>query len=104
MAFLLGQKEVTLGLSDGGAHLGSFTGADYTTTLSADWTPDPVPVERALWQLSGMAATGHGLRVPRMHARSLAEAPFASVLFPWNHTLAATYPEFVEDVELLREK
>lgn len=47
--------------------------------------------------------TGHGLRIARMHLRSLAEAPFAAVLYPWNHSLAETYPEFAADVELLRE-
>jgi len=35
-----------------------------------------------------VGVTGHGLRIPRMHIRSLAEAPFASVLYPWNHNLA----------------
>ena len=35
-----------------------------------------------------VGVTGHGLRIPHMHVRSLAEAPFASVLFPWNHVLA----------------
>ena len=31
-----------------------------------------------------VGVTGHGLRIPSMHIRSLGEAPFASVLFPWN--------------------
>lgn len=31
--------------------------------------------------------TGHGTRIPRMHLRSLAEFPFDSVLFPYNHAL-----------------
>lgn len=31
--------------------------------------------------------TGHGTRIPRMHIRSLGEAAFDSVLFPYNHTL-----------------
>ncbi len=35
-----------------------------------------------------VGVTGHGLRIAGMHVRSLAEAPFASVLLPWNHTLA----------------
>jgi aryl-alcohol dehydrogenase-like predicted oxidoreductase len=50
-----------------------------------------------------VGVTGHGLRIARMHLRSLAEAPFASVLVPWNHSLVAHYPEYVEDVGLLRE-
>jgi aryl-alcohol dehydrogenase-like predicted oxidoreductase len=34
-----------------------------------------------------VGVTGHGLRIARMHLRSLAEADFASVLLPYNHTL-----------------
>jgi aryl-alcohol dehydrogenase-like predicted oxidoreductase len=47
--------------------------------------------------------TGHGLRIARMHLRSLAEAPFASVLFAYNHSLMSTFPDYVADVELLRD-
>ena len=48
-----------------------------------------------------VGVTGHGLRIPRMHVRSLAEAPFAAVLYPWNHNLAAidTYAADVTDLE-----
>ena len=48
-----------------------------------------------------VGVTGHGLRIPRMHIRSLAEAPFAAVLYPWNHNLAAlkTYAADVADLE-----
>lgn len=53
---------VMSGSSDGGAHLASFVGADYTTKLLTDWTPDPVSLERAVWQLTGMPATVHGLK------------------------------------------
>jgi aryl-alcohol dehydrogenase-like predicted oxidoreductase len=50
-----------------------------------------------------VGVTGHGLRIARMHLRSLAEAPFAAVLFPWNHSLVSTFPDYTADVELLRE-
>jgi aryl-alcohol dehydrogenase-like predicted oxidoreductase len=50
-----------------------------------------------------VGVTGHGLRIAQMHLRSLAEAPFAAVMLPWNHSLVAHYPEYVEDVALLRE-
>jgi len=50
-----------------------------------------------------VGVTGHGLRIARMHLRSLAEAPFAAVLFPWNHSLACTFPEYAADIELLRD-
>ena len=49
-----------------------------------------------------VGVTGHGLRIARMHLRSLAEAPFASVLFPWNHALAAL-PDYADDVTQLRQ-
>jgi aryl-alcohol dehydrogenase-like predicted oxidoreductase len=34
-----------------------------------------------------VGVTGHGLRIPRMHLRSLERFPFDSVLFPYNHSL-----------------
>jgi len=46
--------------------------------------------------------TGHGLRIARMHLRSLAEAPFASVLLPWSHTLAQI-DDYAADAELVFE-
>jgi aryl-alcohol dehydrogenase-like predicted oxidoreductase len=44
-----------------------------------------------------IGVTGHGLRIPRMHLRSLAEYPYSSVLFPYNYPLLlnATYKEDV---------
>jgi N-acyl-D-aspartate/D-glutamate deacylase len=53
---------VMSGSSDGGAHLASFTGADYTTRLLSEWVPDPLTLEHAIWRLTGMPATVHGLR------------------------------------------
>jgi len=47
-----------------------------------------------------VGVTGHGLRIARMHLRSLAEAPFASVLLPWNHSLAEI-TDYAADVEML---
>jgi N-acyl-D-aspartate/D-glutamate deacylase len=52
---------VMAGSSDGGAHLGSFTGADYTTRLLSEWVPDALTLEQAIWRLTGMPATVHGL-------------------------------------------
>jgi aryl-alcohol dehydrogenase-like predicted oxidoreductase len=34
-----------------------------------------------------IGVTGHGLRIPRMHLRSLERFAFDSVLFPYNHSL-----------------
>jgi N-acyl-D-aspartate/D-glutamate deacylase len=52
---------VMSGSSDGGAHLASFVGADYTTRLLTDWVPDPLTFEQAVWRLTGMPATVHAL-------------------------------------------
>jgi hypothetical protein len=45
-------------------------------------------LERSLTRLVRfICVTGHGLRIPRMHLRSLERFPFDSVLFPYNHSL-----------------
>ncbi len=49
------------GSSDGGAHLASFTGADYTTNLLADWVPEVISLEQAVWRNTLMPATVHGI-------------------------------------------
>jgi N-acyl-D-aspartate/D-glutamate deacylase len=53
---------VMSGSSDGGAHLASFVGADFTTRLLTDWVPDVLSLEQAVYRLTGMPATVHGLR------------------------------------------
>ncbi|MDG2308679.1 MAG: amidohydrolase family protein [Candidatus Binatia bacterium] len=53
---------VMAGSSDGGAHLASFTGADYSTRLLTEWVPKTLSLEQAIWRLTGMPATVHGLR------------------------------------------
>jgi N-acyl-D-aspartate/D-glutamate deacylase len=54
---------VMAGSSDGGAHLASFTGADYSTRLLAEWVPaGALSLEQAVWRLTGMPAIVHGLR------------------------------------------
>ena len=47
-----------------------------------------------------IGVTGHGLRIPRMHLRSLERFDFDSVLFPWNHALAEV-DRYRSDVEEL---
>jgi aryl-alcohol dehydrogenase-like predicted oxidoreductase len=47
-----------------------------------------------------VGVTGHGLRIARMHLRSLERYPFASVLFPYNHVLLQD-PGYRHDVEEL---
>jgi aryl-alcohol dehydrogenase-like predicted oxidoreductase len=49
-----------------------------------------------------VGVTGHGLRIARMHRRSIDEAPFASVLLPYNHTLLLDHG-YAADVDELLE-
>ena len=49
------------GSSDGGAHLASFTGADYTTRFLTDWVPETISLEQAIWRNTLMPATVHGI-------------------------------------------
>lgn len=57
---------------------------------------------RAEGLVSFIGVTGHGLRIPSMHLRSLAEFDFDAVLFPFNHSLLSI-DQFQEDVTALRE-
>ena len=49
------------GSSDGGAHLLTFCGADYTTRLISDHVPDRLSIEQAVARLSFAPATSLGL-------------------------------------------
>jgi N-acyl-D-aspartate/D-glutamate deacylase len=52
---------VVAGSSDGGAHLLSFVGADYTTRLLAEWVPEALTLEAAVSRLTMMPAVIHGI-------------------------------------------
>jgi len=49
------------GSSDGGAHLASFVGADYSTRLLTEYVPGTLSLEEAIFRLTGMPAIVHGL-------------------------------------------
>ncbi len=49
------------GSSDGGAHLASFVGADYTTNLLTDYVPEVLSLEQAVFKLAYMPAIVHGI-------------------------------------------
>ncbi len=52
---------VMAGSSDGGAHLLSFCGADYTTRLLTEWVPDVLALEAAVARLTSVPADAVGL-------------------------------------------
>jgi aryl-alcohol dehydrogenase-like predicted oxidoreductase len=50
-----------------------------------------------------IGVTGHGVRIPGMHLRSLERFDFDSVLFPYNYALLSR-PDYRADVETLLEQ
>ena len=90
---------VMAGSSDGGAHLASFVGADYTTRLLTDWVPDPLSLEHAVWRLAGMPAAVHGL-VDRGVIRTGAKADLTLIdlanLAAGEHTIVNDFPAGTE--------
>jgi N-acyl-D-amino-acid deacylase len=52
---------VMAGSSDGGAHLLSFCGADYTTRLLTEWVPDVLTLEQAVARLTSIPAHAVGM-------------------------------------------
>jgi N-acyl-D-aspartate/D-glutamate deacylase len=81
------------GSSDGGAHLASFVGADYTTRLLAEWVPDTLSLEQAVWRNTLAPATVHGIRDRGV----LREGCFADVLVIDPQRLAAGQPRLARD-------
>jgi N-acyl-D-aspartate/D-glutamate deacylase len=56
------RSSVTMaGSSDGGAHLLSFCGADYTTRLLTEWVPDVLSLEAAVAKLTSVPAAATGI-------------------------------------------
>ncbi len=52
---------VMAGSSDGGAHLLSFCGADYTTRLLTEWVPETLTLEQAVARLTSIPAKASGI-------------------------------------------
>jgi N-acyl-D-aspartate/D-glutamate deacylase len=67
---------VMAGSSDGGAHLLSFCGADFTTRLLTEWVPDVLTFEAAVARLTSAPAATQGLT----HRGTLAPGMAADVL------------------------
>jgi N-acyl-D-aspartate/D-glutamate deacylase len=58
---LIRSPVVMAGSSDGGAHLLSFCGADYTTRLLTEWVPDVLTLEQAVAKITSIPARAHGI-------------------------------------------
>lgn len=59
--FLLQHPLTMPGSSDGGAHLNTFCGADYTTRILTEYVDDEFPFEQAVRKLSAVPAASIGL-------------------------------------------
>jgi aryl-alcohol dehydrogenase-like predicted oxidoreductase len=75
---------------------------EWATAFSKGGTVEALNQARAEGLVRFIGVTGHGLRIPSMHLRSLAEFDFDAVLFPYNHSLLSI-PQYLEDVAALRE-
>jgi aryl-alcohol dehydrogenase-like predicted oxidoreductase len=75
---------------------------EWTTAFSKGGAVEALNQARAEGLVNFIGVTGHGLRIPSMHLRSLAEFDFDAVLFPFNHSLLSI-DQYHDDVRDLRE-
>jgi aryl-alcohol dehydrogenase-like predicted oxidoreductase len=75
---------------------------EWTTAFSKGGAVEALNQARAEGLVSFIGVTGHGLRIPSMHLRSLAEFNFDAVLFPFNHSLLSI-DQYRDDVTALRD-
>jgi len=85
---------VMAGSSDGGAHLLSFCGADFTTRLISEWTPDVLSIEAAIARLTSIPARAYGVA-----DRGTLEVGKAAdvLLIDHEHLSAGETPRYVRD-------
>ena len=82
------------GSSDGGAHLLSFCGADYTTRLLTEWVPDVLSLEAAVARLTSIPARAVGLTDRGVLAPGL---PADAVVIDRERLSTPDAPRYVED-------
>ena len=75
---------------------------EWETAFSKGGAVEALSQARAEGLVRFIGITGHGLRIPSMHLRSLAEFDFDAVLFPFNHSLLSI-DQYRDDVTALRE-
>ena len=76
---------------------------EWATAFSTGGAVEALNQARAEGLVRFIGVTGHGLRIPSMHLRSLAEFDFDAVLFPFNHSLLSI-DQYRDDVTALRER
>ena len=82
------------GSSDGGAHLLSFCGADYSTRLLSEWVPDVLTIEQAVARLTSVPARAYGLTD---RGTLTADAAADVVIIDVDTLGAADSPRYVRD-------
>ena len=91
---LIKSPVVMPGSSDGGAHLLSFCGADYTTRLISEWVPNVLTIEQAVARITSIPARAYGL----VDRGTLTPGAAADVLLIDREALgAADVPRYVQD-------
>lgn len=75
---------------------------EWDTAFAADGAVAALAAARDEGLCRWIGVTGHGLRIPSMHVKSLERFEFDSVLFPYNHSLLAS-DAYRADVEVLRQ-
>ena len=76
---------------------------EWATAFSTGGAVEALNQARAEGLVRFIGVTGHGLRIPSVHLRSLAEFDFDAVLFPFNHSLLSI-DQYRDDVTALRER
>ena len=89
------KSDVTMaGSSDGGAHVESFCGADFTTRLLAEWVPATLTLEAAVARVTSRAAAACGIRDRGVLAVG---SPADINVIDREHLAAADAPRYVRD-------
>ncbi len=71
---------------------------EWTAAFAPDGAVAALSAARDEGLVGHIGVTGHGVRIPGMHLRSLQQFPFDSVLLPFNFTMMAR-PDYRSDVE-----
>ena len=91
---LIRSPVVMAGSSDGGAHLLSFCGADYTTRLLTEWVPDVLTLEEGVARLTSTQARAVGITDRGVLAEDMAAD---LLVIDRDHLSTPDVPRYVRD-------